>query len=46
MKCNNDRFVLKMLAGLGIGFDCASKVQDGVFLLLHSPSEDRIHDNV
>lgn len=27
MKCNNDRFVLKMLAGLGIGFDCASKIE-------------------
>jgi len=26
MKCNNDPVILKMLAGLGIGFDCASKV--------------------
>ena len=28
MKCNNDPVILKMLTGLGIGFDCASKVQD------------------
>ena len=26
MKCNNDPIILKMLTGLGIGFDCASKV--------------------
>ncbi|EDO44188.1 predicted protein [Nematostella vectensis] len=25
MKCNNDPAVLKLLAGLGLGFDCASK---------------------
>ncbi|XP_015750284.1 PREDICTED: ornithine decarboxylase-like [Acropora digitifera] len=37
MKCNNDPNVLKLLATLGIGFDCASKVEYGVFLLLHSP---------
>ena len=27
MKCNNDPVLLKMLTGLGIGFDCASKVK-------------------
>lgn len=27
MKCNNDPVILKMLAGLGIGFDCASKTE-------------------
>ena len=28
IKCNNDPVILKMLTGLGIGFDCASKVRD------------------
>lgn len=27
MKCNNDPVILKMLTGLGIGFDCASKTE-------------------
>ena len=27
IKCNNDPVILKMLTGLGIGFDCASKVR-------------------
>lgn len=26
MKCNNTRIILEILAGLGAGFDCASKV--------------------
>ena len=30
MKCNNDPVILKMLTGLGIGFDCASKVRDPI----------------
>lgn len=28
VKCNEDRLLLKTLAGLGAGFDCASKVLD------------------
>lgn len=26
VKCNDDRLLLKTLAAIGIGFDCASKV--------------------
>jgi len=34
MKCNDDPMILKLLAGLGVGFDCASKVGTDVTLLI------------
>ena len=34
VKCNDNPVVLALLAQLGIGFDCASKVSDSVMLCL------------
>lgn len=34
VKCNDDQTVLEILAALGIGFDCASKVTAFVFIII------------
>lgn len=43
MKCNFDPVILKMLAGLGIGFDCASKVLNPSFSIIIQWKSLRCH---
>lgn len=45
MKCNNDPVILKMLTGLGIGFDCASKTEMQTMLGMGVPSSKIVYAN-
>lgn len=45
MKCNNDPIILKMLTGLGIGFDCASKTEMQTMLGLGVPPSKIVYAN-
>lgn len=45
MKCNNDPVLLKMLTGLGIGFDCASKIEMQTMLSMGVPPSKIVYAN-
>lgn len=45
MKCNFDPVILKMLAGLGIGFDCASKSEMQTMLGMGVPPSKIVYAN-
>lgn len=45
MKCNNDPVILKMLAGLGVGFDCASKIEMQTMLGMGVPPSKIVYAN-
>lgn len=45
MKCNNDPTILKLLTGLGIGFDCASKTEIQTMLNLGVPASKIVYAN-
>jgi len=45
MKCNNDPMILKLLVGLGLGFDCASKSEIQTILGLGVPPSKIVYAN-
>ena len=42
VKCNSDELLLKVLAEIGTGFDCASKVSEDMYSYLRATTADHL----